>query len=269
MIPYVAAIGAALYGAARIFEWKNLYHPESQIEMTPADLGLEFEDVTFVAEDAVQLHGWWIPTENARGTILYCHGNAGNIGDRTEVAADLRKLGVNVFLFDYRGYGRSKGLASENGTYRDARAAYEVVRSRHDDVENPPIIVHGASLGGAIAVQLALDRNPRALVLEGTFTSVTEMGQLLFPRLPIRWLNQHRYNSLSKIAKVTCPIVIAHSKNDQLIPFEMGQRLYRAATAPKRFVELENGHGESGWSYSPRFWTDLEELTTRVLGPRL
>ena len=266
MIVPVVAVGAAVYGLARWFEWKNLYRPAQRIEMNPGSLGLEYEDVWFVAEDAVRLHGWWIPAEDAVGTIVYCHGNAGNIGDRVEIAADLRKLGVNVFLFDYRGYGQSKGIATEQGTYRDARAAFEVARYRHGDADNPPILVYGSSLGGAIAVQLALDKPARGLVLEGTFTSATEMGERMFPGLPIRWINRYRYNSLSKIASVTCPLVLAHSRKDQLIPYEMGQRLFRAATAPKRMVTLECDHGESGWSYTPRFWTDLQELVARTLG---
>ncbi len=180
-----------LYAWMRYFEWRNVYFPTREFAAKPDQLGMEFEDVDFMSEDARLLHGWWIPCANARGTVIHCHGNAGNIGDRVELAADLHRLRLNVFLFDYRGYGLSRGLPTETGTYADARAAYEVVRARYNDSERPPIIVHGQSLGGAVAIQLALDKSVRGLVVESSFTSVSDMARRLYA-LSIRFAGESR-----------------------------------------------------------------------------
>jgi fermentation-respiration switch protein FrsA (DUF1100 family) len=181
-----AIVLAVAWLLLRFMEWRSLYYPQRRLAYTPADAGLDYEDVTFVAEDGVALHGWWIPVTGAPGTLIVCHGNAGNIGNRVGLAADLVELGLNIFLFDYRGYGQSRGWPSERGTYRDARAAYEYVRARYADADVPPVVVLGRSLGGAVAVQLALDKPVRGLLVESTFTSVLEMAQELYPVLPVR-----------------------------------------------------------------------------------
>lgn len=261
----IAAAGAA-YVFARYFEWRNVYYPTREFLALPKDAGLEFEEVDFMTEDGRLLYGWWIPHPEARGAIIHCHGNAGNMGDRVEMAADLHRLRVNVFLFDYRGYGLSRGLPTEKGTYADARAAFEVVRARYHDSERPPVIVHGQSLGGAVALQLALDKPIRGLVVESTFTSVTDMARKLYPGLPLHWLVRFRYDSLAKISRVSVPKLLAHSRTDDLIPYEMGQRLFEAATEPKEFVTLTGGHNEAGWATSPEYWSALQRFVDRVLG---
>ncbi|OQW95989.1 MAG: hypothetical protein BWK77_06590 [Verrucomicrobia bacterium A1] len=268
-ILWILALGGAVWGYLRYFEWRNVFAPSLEIESTPAEFGLEFEDVTFISEDGRLLHGWWIPHEKARGTIIHCHGNAGNIGDRAWMAADLHRLGVNVFLFDYRGYGRSRGLPTEQGTYRDARAAYEVVRARYEDVENPPVIVHGQSLGGGIAIQLALDKPVRALIAESAFSSTVDIGQHLYPLLPIRLFCRFRYDSVAKVPRLTIPKLFASSRHDEVAPFELGRKLYDAAAEPKQFVELTGGHNDSGWGLTPAYWSAIEALVTKAFGPPL
>lgn len=263
----VAAVLAAAWLYLRWFEWRNLFYPVRTLSTTPKDMGLEFEEITFVTEDDVRLQGWWIPHEKARGTIIHCHGNAGNIGDRVWMAADFHRLGVNVFLFDYRGYGASKGIPTEKGTYRDARAAYEVVRSRYNDAESPPVIVHGQSLGGAVAMQLAIDKPIKGLIVESTFTSTMDMGRRLYPWLPVGLLCGFRYDSASKAGKVGVPALYAHSREDDLVPFDLGQRLYDLAAEPKEFVELHGGHNDAGWAMSPDYWRAIEAFVTRVFGP--
>jgi fermentation-respiration switch protein FrsA (DUF1100 family) len=262
---WVIAILALAWLYLRYFEWKNTFYPAREIEATPGDFGLAFEEVLFVAEDGVALHGWWVPHEEAKGTILHCHGNAGNIGDRAWMAADLHRLGVNVFLFDYRGYGRSRGFPSERGVYRDARAAYEVVRARHGDSESPPVIVHGQSLGGVVAVQLALDKPVRGLVVESAFSSVADIGEILYPWLPVRLTSANHFDALRKIAQIRVPKLFAHSPHDDLIPYALGRRLYDAAPAPKEFVDLEGGHNDAGWPTSPAYWRALDAWVCGVL----
>ena len=266
MILILVVLGG-LWGYLRFFEWRNLYYPARTIESTPAVFGLQYEDVNFISEDGRLLHGWWIPHPQARGTILHCHGNAGNIGDRVWMAADLHRLKLNVFLFDYRGYGKSRGLPTEQGTYRDARAAYEVVRAKYQDEDSPPVIVHGQSLGGAVAIQLALDKPVRGLIVESSFSSVVDIGEKLYPFLPIRWFCWFRYDSIAKVGRLNLPKLFAHSAHDDLIPYDLGEKLYRAACPPKNFVLLEGTHNDAGWTLTPAYWRAVSEFVDRVLGP--
>jgi hypothetical protein len=263
----MVAVAIAMWAFFLWFERSQLFKPTREINETPATFGVEFEDVAFVAEDGCLLHGWWMPHPQARGTLLYCHGNADNVSGRAEICARVHALGVNVFLFDYRGYGRSRGRPSEHGTYRDARAAYEVVRARHHDAEDPPVVVYGVSLGGAVAIQLALDRPVKGLIVENTFTSIAEMGDRLYPWLPVRLLGQARYASLDKVTRLAAPSLWAHSVEDELIPVDMGRRLFSAAGGPKRWVNLRGAHGEGGWKEDAAYLRTVDEFLHRVLGP--
>lgn len=258
---------AAVWAGLWYFEWKKIFRPSRLLETSPAAAQLEFEDVAFVAEDGTRLAGWWIPHPRARGAVLHCPGQSGNMGDRLNLAVDFHRLGLNAFLFDYRGYGRSRGLPTEQGTYRDARAAFEVIRARYGDVEDPPVVVHGISLGGAVAVQLALDKPVRGLIVEGTFTSIREMGARMYPALPFRWCSRFRYDSLSKMPRLNVPLLLAHSREDERTPFEFGRRLYDAAHGPKQMVELAGRHRDAGWNRTPAYGRAVEDFLDRVLGP--
>lgn len=258
---------AAGWLALRWFEQRSVYAPSRRLDATPRDVGLDYEDVEFVAEDNARLHGWWIPHPAARGTLLYCHGNGLNIANRVTICRDLHTLGVNIFIFDYRGYGLSRGWPTERGLYRDARAAYEVVRARYDDAEEPPVIVYGASLGAAVAAQLALDKPVRGVIFEAGFTSAVDVGERLFPWLPVRLLATQRYDAAARVARLTVPKLFAHSRRDPLIPFDLGKALFDAAAQPKEFFELTGGHDEGGWYETPAFWQTLAAFVDRVLPP--
>lgn len=258
---------AALWMVLWYFEWKKIYRPSRLLDTTPAAAHLEYEEIAFVAEDGRLLVGWWIPHPAARGTILHCPGHSGNIGDRLILAADYHRLGVNAFLFDYRGFGRSRGLPTEQGTYRDARAAYEVVRARYGDAESPPVVVHGMSLGAAVAVQLALDKPVKGLIIEGAFTSIREMGERTYPWLPLRWFSLFRYDSAAKMPRLKAPLLLAHSREDERIPFEFAQRLFDAAPPPKQQVVLSGSHRDAGWTRTPAYWQAVRDFLDRVLGP--
>ena len=266
LLPLLALAGLLVL-AARVFEWINLYRPQRRLEHDPAEAGLAFEEVYFMTEDAVRLHGWWIPHPAARGTVIYCHGNAGNIGTRLSVITGLHALEVNVFIFDYRGYGTSRGLATEQGTYRDAHAAYEVVRARHGDAEQPPVIIYGASLGGAIAADLAVCRPARGLILEGAFTHATDVGEHRFPGLPVRWFNRFRYDTEARVAQLRLPKLLAHIRDDRVIPYALGERLFQSAAHPKTFVPLRGEHGEAGWEENPTYAAALRAFVQQVLPP--
>ncbi|HBA85191.1 MAG TPA: hypothetical protein DCZ95_13970 [Verrucomicrobia bacterium] len=263
---WIFVVLALAWAYIRYFEWSHFFVPRRAIVLTPADVGLEFEDVSFVAEDGCVLNGWWIPYPEARGTLIYCHGNASNLGDLTGVIADLRRLRVNLFAFDYRGYGKSRGLPTEKGLYRDARAAYEVVRARYADVDAPPVVVYGHSLGGAVAVQLASDKPVRGVMVEGTFSSSADMSRSIYSTIPVHWILHYRFDSLSKVGALRMPKLFGHTRQDETVPYALGRKLFEAAAEPKRFVELPGDHNTANWAMSRETWQALESFVMEVLG---
>jgi pimeloyl-ACP methyl ester carboxylesterase len=238
----------------------RLVYPRSRTFRAQAgDAGLPVEELEFCAEDGTALHGWWFPRPQSRGVLICCHGNAGNISDRLWMARDLQDLPLDIFIFDYRGYGKSEGLPSEKGTGRDVRAAYELAHARLGYPENPPIFVYGRSLGGAVALQLAETHALRAIVLESTFSSILDIGLQRYPWLLPRLSCRNPYRSDLRIAQVTAPLLIAHSPDDEIVPYDMGRRLFDLATAPKRFVTLQGTHAEAGWQTSPEYAAAFRE----------
>ena len=216
---------------------RYIFFPEREVLGDPAQWGLLFEDVRFQAGDALVLHGWFVPGKSAV-TWVWFHGNGGNIGHRLEDLTLLHThLGVSIFLFDYRGYGRSEGRASEQGTYRDATGALDYVLSR-EDVDPEKIVYFGRSLGSAVAVWLATQRSPYGLILESPFTSVRDMASVAFPRIPLRLLIPNKYDSLGRIGKLSCPILIFHGDRDDVVPISQGRKLYDAANEPRRFYVI-------------------------------
>ncbi len=254
-----------IYGMGRYFEWKNIYHPSRTIRFDPSHVGLEYEDINLVTEDDKRLHGWWIPHEDARGSLIFFHGNAGNIGDRVWMAKDLHELGLNIFLLSYRGYGRSRGIPTEKGTYKDARAAYEFVRIQHGDDDSPPIILYGRSLGGAIAIQCALDKPVRGLIVESTFKSIPEIGKDLYPWLPVKLISRYSYDNVGKISEVSAPVLIAASHDDAIVPWGHTRAVYEAASEPKYWAEMIGDHNDTGWHTSPEYWRKLRDFLNKYL----
>jgi uncharacterized protein len=210
-----------------------LYFPSRTIEQTPADAGLAFRDLTFGTADGERLHGWWIQRRaDPLGHVLLCHGNAGNVGDRLLHAALLTAVGFDVLLFDYRGYGRSSGRPGEQGTYRDAHAALACLL-RQAEVDPARVLYFGESLGGAVALELAVAQPPAGLVLLSAFTSVRDMARLHYRQIPAA-LVPDAYPSLRLIATLRAPLLVVHGEDDALVPVEHGRALCRAAPDPKR-----------------------------------
>jgi len=228
-----------------VIERSFIYFPERELIGEPADYGLEFDDANFATSDGVRLHGWFVPGESDV-TWLWCHGNAGNISHRLENLRLLHdELGVRVFIFDYRGYGRSEGSPSEEGTYRDAEAALACVLSR-PDVDAERTVYFGRSLGAAVAVELATRRPPYALILESPLPSIAELARHHYPFLPAGRLLRTKYDSLSKIANVHVPLLVLHGDQDEVIPFQSGRKLFEAANEPKRFYTIRGaGHNDT------------------------
>jgi uncharacterized protein len=210
-----------------------LYLPAREILQTPAAAGLRFADVAPRTEDGEQLHAWWIPaTAPTIAHVLLCHGNAGNVGDRIPHLALLSAAGFDVLAFDYRGYGRSSGRPSEHGTYRDARAAREALL-RQDGVDPAGVLYLGESLGGAVALALALELPPAGLILQSTFTSVRDMARLHYPFIP-RAFVPDAYPSLRLVRGLQAPLLVLHGSDDRIVPVMDGQALFEAAPDPKR-----------------------------------
>ena len=196
-------------------EFFSLYCPQKKITRTPADIGVPFEEVDIRTSDRQVLNGWFMPAKDARFTILYCHGNAGNIENRLHRIKFFHDLGVNFFIFDYRGYGKSTGFPTEQGLYRDAQAAYDYLLTRAD-VDKNKIIFYGKSLGAAVAIDLATRRPAAALVSESGFASATLRAKEAYPFLPVRWLLVQRYDSLAKIRQIAAPKLIVHGDIDEV-----------------------------------------------------
>jgi fermentation-respiration switch protein FrsA (DUF1100 family) len=249
-------IPVLLYLFFRWFERNSVWVPARAILDTPGAAGLDYEDVEFKTSDDVLLNGWYVPSEKDYATILFCHGNGGNIGHRVPSILQFHRLGFNVFIFDYRGYGRSEGWLTEKGTYLDAEAAYHWIRQHKP---GSGIILFGRSLGASIAVHLATQVEADALICESGFTSIVDLGVELFPYLPVRWVSTIRYDTLSTIRKVNIPILIVHSPDDELIGIQHGRRLYEAAQPPKEFLQINGGHNEG-------FLTSEEIYLPGILG---
>ena len=210
---------------------------------TPATIGLAYDDVRLTAADGVALHAWFVPGEAARPTVLLFHGNAGNISHRLDKLAVLHGLGVSVLLLDYRGYGQSEGQPDEPGTYRDADAAYDWLLRR--GTGSASLVLYGESLGGAVATDLAARRAVAGLILESTPSSILDVARHHYPMIPVRLFLSARYDALAKIARVKAPVLILHSAQDEIVPFTMAEKLYAAASEPKRLVRLSGGHNDN------------------------
>ncbi|MFH1371629.1 MAG: alpha/beta hydrolase [Planctomycetota bacterium] len=230
---------------------KFVYDPIKELPYTPAELGLDFEQVTFRTGDRLNLHGWFVPASakplgeiGTDFTVLYCHGNGGNMMFFLDTVNLLNGLGLNCFIFDYRGYGSSQGSPSENGTYLDVRAAYRWL-TKKKGIPQQKIIIFGWSLGGSVAAYLAARTRSAGLVIEGAFTSYADIGSKYYPYMPVRWFARFKYPTIDYVRKVKCPILVIHSRDDETVPFEFGLELYDAANEPKEFVELRGGHNEA------------------------
>ena len=224
-------------------EKQLVFFPESEVASTPAQVGLQYEDVYLTAPDGLKLHGWFLPApEDAVGpdtqTWLWFHGNGGNLGTRVgQLERAYRLLGVHQFIFDYRGYGNSQGRPSERGTYLDARAALSYLENR-PDVDSSRIVYFGHSLGAAVAIELAVSRPPAGMALIAPFSSIRDMAKLALPLPFAGWVVRNHYNSVALIPKVHAPLVILHGELDEIVPHSQGLKLFEAANQPKRFVTL-------------------------------
>jgi len=244
------------------FQSRLIYFPERTFFTTPDILQLSHEDIYFNTSDNIRLFAWYIPAAHATDVLIFCHGNAGNISHRMESIKIFHELGLNVFIFDYRGYGRSEGKPSEQGTYRDAEAAWNFLVSEKG-VNPKNIFIFGRSLGGAIASWLAKQHTPRALIIESAFTSVVDVAAKFYPLFPVNHFLRFKYPTKEFIEKIDCPVLIIHSRDDEIIPFQFGQELYQIANEPKQFLEIHGSHNDGFYISGDSYFQTLKEFFAR------
>jgi len=248
------------------FQSRLIYFPVRRMSASPTDIELSYETVEFEAADGVDLFGWFIPAESPSGVILFCHGNAGNISHRLESIQVFHRLGFSTFIFDYRGYGRSEGKPSERGTYLDAAGAWRYLVEQRK-VASTEIVIFGRSLGGAVAVWLAQNNPPKALIIESTFTSVRDVAAESYPYLPVRLLSRFDYDVIDYLRKVNAPVLIVHSRDDETISFSHGLRLFEIANEPKEFLELHGNHNQGFMMSAGRYEAGLTSFVAKHSHP--
>jgi fermentation-respiration switch protein FrsA (DUF1100 family) len=259
-----AALVFVVFLGIRWYEDRAVYYPTREIVRTPRDAGLAFEDVAIRTEDGEDVHGWWLPsgTDDAP-VILFLHGNGGNVSHRLEKLEVFRSIGADTLIIDYRGYGKSSGMPSEQGVYLDAIAAYRWLTVRRGVAPNR-IVAYGESLGSAVAVHLASEAQLGGVVVESGFTSITDIAQKMFPVLPVRWILKHKFNSIDKIHRVNAPLLILHSRQDEMFEMSHPEQLLAAAQSPKRLVELQGGHNDAFLVSAAIYRNALAEFFTEL-----
>ncbi len=260
---YAAVLVAAFFFQSRLVYFPNV--PSRAVDADPSRIGLAYQQLDILTEDGVRLDAWYVPVSESRGTVLFFHGNAGNISHRLDSLWIFNRLGLATLIFDYRGYGRSDGKISEAGLYRDAEAAW-----RHLTVERAvspsEIVVFGRSLGAAVAAYIASRHEPGALILESGFASLPELGAEIYPWLPVRWLARIRFPAAEFLQSATCPVLVIHSRDDEIIPFDQGLRLHAAAREPKQFLEIRGGHNDGFLTSGQLYLDGLDAVVTAALG---
>ena len=247
-IAYLAAalvLAGALWACYPLLERFFVYYPTGPLEETPEGWPVAYKEVHFETEDGIRLHGWFFPLDGEGPVILFCHGNAGNISHRLENVRLLLERKLRVFIFDYRGYGKSGGSPSEKGLYRDGLAAYDYLATR-ERIAPDKIVAFGRSLGASVAIEIALHRAVGSVILESGFTSTRDMAKTMFLFCLFSPLLPAHFNNLEKIPKVAAPTLIIHGEFDEIVPFSMGKKLFKAAREPKSFYPLPGaGHNDT------------------------
>lgn len=249
MLKFVFVVFASyglLIAVVYLMQSRMLYLPGvagRALVMTPVDVGMDYQDVSIHTSDGVTLHGWYIVGRSSR-VLLFFHGNAGNISHRLESIRQFQELGLSVLIIDYRGYGQSGGKTTETGIYRDTEAAWRYLTEDRGIVASE-IVIFGRSLGASAAARLAAQHQPLALIVESSFTSVPDIAQELYPWLPARWLSRFSHATRDYVQDVRCPVLVVHSRDDDIIPFHHGEAIFAAASEPRTLLVLRGTHNDA------------------------
>ena len=250
---------------------KFIFYPEKSHDFHPNDFNLPYQDVYFDTEDGVRLHGWLFLQEQSQTlpTLLFFHGNAGNISHRLENVDYLFKKGMNLFIIDYRGYGNSQGSPTEDGVYRDALASYQVLSNRQD-IDPEKIVVFGRSLGGAIAIDLVSKGvNIKGLIVESTFSNASDLAGLILP-IAGDLIAKSIFDSLQKAKKIEVPVLQFHGTKDEIIPYNLGEKLFRNFNEPKEFYPIEGAsHNDTYLRGGDRYFSKIADFVFKVIQPKI
>jgi fermentation-respiration switch protein FrsA (DUF1100 family) len=250
-----------------LFENKIIFHPSPYPEgfWNPTSLGVPAQDIYFKSEDGVKLHGWFIPAPKAVATLLWFHGNAGNLSHRLDNIQRLKRLKLNIFIFDYRGYGRSEGAPDEEGIYKDSRAAYKQVLTM-DGVSVDSLFLFGRSLGGICAVETAMNHPAIGLILESVFTNSADMSRTVFPLIPLGWAVRSKLDAVGKVPHLKLAKLFLHGTRDEIVPYDLGRKLFEKAGNPKTFYAIEGaGHNDTYILGGVGYFDALNRFITETL----
>jgi len=249
-------------------EDRIIYHPYKYPEgiWNPSSINVQVEDIFFQAKDGTKLHGWYIPSANAKATLLWFHGNAGNLTHRLENIQQLQPLNINIFIFDYRGYGKSEGKPSEAGIYQDSQAAYDFLIQEKNVVPAENLFLFGRSLGGICAVEVASGNEATGLILESVFTSAKDMAGQVFPLLPIGWVIRSKFSAIEKVPDLKLPKLFLHGTKDEIVPYKLGRKLYSSAADPKEFYDIKGaGHNDTYGVGGREYFSALDRFISNTL----
>jgi len=240
-----------------------IYFPDKTIFFTPNHIYLKFEDTYYKTSDNLSINGWFIPADSSEYIVLFCHGNAGNISHRLESIQIFNRLSFDVFIFDYRGFGKSEGTSDEEGTYMDALGAWEFLVDKKGYDPNQ-IIIFGRSLGSGVASWLAREKQPAALILESSFTSLTDLGAKLYPLFPVRILSRYNYPTIENLKYIDCPKLFIHSKGDEIIPYSLGMENFQTAPEPKDFLEIHGSHNDGFMVSGLKYMKGIKDFINKI-----
>ncbi|MBD3427140.1 MAG: alpha/beta fold hydrolase [Candidatus Omnitrophica bacterium] len=268
MMPVLTAFVIMLLAVylIRYIENKSLFFPMKEVTTDPDSIGLLYEEVYFETADGRRLNGWFIPRDGSDFTVIFCHGNAGNIGHRLSKLSMLNELDLSVFIFDYRGFGKSEGVPREKGLYTDALAAYEYISISRGVPENR-IILYGESLGAAVSAEVAAKKRPEALVTEEAFTCLRDMAKKAYPYVP-HFIFSSRLDTMRELKKAECPKLIMHSIDDEIVFYDLGEKLFREARSPKEFLQLRGTHTTAFLDSKELYQEGLSSFLEKIRGKK-
>lgn len=255
----VTILMGLLSGLLYIVQPLMVFFPYQNLVETPTAWGLEYEDIYLSSRSGEKLHGWYIPHKEAEKVVLFLHGNGGNISHRGDSIEIFHRLGLNVLIIDYRGYGKSEGSPSEEGLYEDARTAWQYLISKRG-FRSELIIVFGRSIGTAVAIKLAVEEGPKKVILESAFSSSRDMADKVLPLISRIVVMRYPFNSMKRIKDVNAQLLMLHSPDDEIIPYRLGEKLYRAANEPKQFVKLKGNHNYGFMLSQPEYERALDRF---------
>ena len=258
----IAVFGGFMY----VNQPAMIFFPIKELHEAPSHWGMDFENLTITTDDDIALHAWFIPQQSSEKTLLFFHGNASNISHRGDSVKIFHDLGLNVLIFDYRGYGQSEGKPTEAGLYRDARAAWNYLTQTRG-VNSKDIVLFGRSLGGAVAANLASEVDAGAIILESTFSSARDMAQELFPLLSYMIPLRFHFNTAKFVQKVNCPVLVIHSPDDEIIPYSLGRKVYDAANQPRLMLDINGDHNGGFLRSQPHYGRGLKQFLGNIDRP--